>query len=600
MSTPHTERPEGATVDNGLPLESDEALRASEEMAAWQELRAVLLGPERRDLEEVRQLLVVLQDRKQRLRQVSEVLPEALAHRASEDEALSDALGPTIEETLRRSVARDPSALADALFPVIAPAIRKSLREALNAILVSVNQALEYSLSPRSIRWRLEARRTGVTFATIVLRYTLLYRVEQVLLIDRNTGLLLHHVLAEDIVTQNSDLVSGMLTAIQEFAKDSFGTDEADTLDSFQVGELTVWMVPGPKALVAAVLRGVPDPALRETFYGINEEIHLRFGEELSSPDREEQGLERSHAVLQKGLLTQYREQEAPGKISRTFWVVLALVVMGLGYLTFQHLQERHRWQEYLTLLEAESGIIVLESGKENGQRFVYGLRDPLATDPASLLSGAEIPAEKVDARWEPYQALDSALIIQRSARLLQLPEGVRLRLNGGELIASGAASASWIAFAAERARFIAGIESFNGSELLNETEELFRSEMSRLEQLSLRFHSGTARLLEGQERMLDAMGTTLLSLLQTAEEAKISVRIQVRGHASRDGSQAINDRLSQQRADRIVSLMADRGVPTSAMEAIGTGRPLVEEVTDETTREINQSISFKVVLVES
>ena len=41
-----------------------------------------------------------------------------------------------------------------------------------------LNQVLEHGLSPRGIRWRIEAWRSGVPFAQIVLRHCLRYQVD--------------------------------------------------------------------------------------------------------------------------------------------------------------------------------------------------------------------------------------------------------------------------------------------------------------------------------------------------------------------------------------------------------------------------------------
>jgi len=76
----------------------------------------------------------------------------------------------------------------------------------------TINRAIEHSFSPQGIRWRIESWRTGVPFAQIVMRHALVYRVEQVLLVHAETGLLLAHV--PDGALGDADLVSSMLTAI--------------------------------------------------------------------------------------------------------------------------------------------------------------------------------------------------------------------------------------------------------------------------------------------------------------------------------------------------------------------------------------------------
>src|SRR6202789_4211929 len=182
---------------------------------AYEELRHLIVAPETEGLAAVEERLDNLEKRTE---DVSEVVAEAIhMRRATGDQALADALAPTIQETLRESVRRDPHVLADALFPVMGPAIRKSITETLRSMLQSFNEALDNSLSWRGIKWRLEAMRTGTSFAETVLMHSLLYRVEQVFLIHRQTGLVLSHVVATSVSTQDPSMVAGMLSAIQQF-----------------------------------------------------------------------------------------------------------------------------------------------------------------------------------------------------------------------------------------------------------------------------------------------------------------------------------------------------------------------------------------------
>ena len=87
------------------------------------------------------------------------------------------------------SVRRNPRPLADALFPIIGPAIRKAVAATLQRH-ARVAQHARSSTACRGARssWRLDARRTGKSFAEIVLLNTLVYRVEQVFLIHRPSG----------------------------------------------------------------------------------------------------------------------------------------------------------------------------------------------------------------------------------------------------------------------------------------------------------------------------------------------------------------------------------------------------------------------------
>ena len=91
------------------------------------------------------------------------------------------------------------------------------------------------------MQWRWEALRTGRPYAEIVVLRSLLYRVEQVFLIHRESGLLLQHVAARvrrrRLETKDPEMVSGMLTAIQDFVHDSVSGTEGENLETIRMGD---------------------------------------------------------------------------------------------------------------------------------------------------------------------------------------------------------------------------------------------------------------------------------------------------------------------------------------------------------------------------
>ena len=202
------------------------------------ELRALIVGPE---LEDIRLLQERLDDPNIRAEEVGHILADAVRMQTRGGPALRHALQPIIEQSIRISVLRDPSMLADALFPIIGAAIRKAVATEVQSILADASTAsLSSVFRFRSLAWRWEAVTTGRSFGEVVMLRSLLYRVEQVFLIHRATGLLLAHRAADTAVVKDADMVSGMLTAIQDYVRDSFGANQADKLETMQVGELTV------------------------------------------------------------------------------------------------------------------------------------------------------------------------------------------------------------------------------------------------------------------------------------------------------------------------------------------------------------------------
>ena len=154
---------------------------------SFAQLRSIILGPEQRKLRALRKHVL---DPSTQTRDVSRVLPDALQLRAR-DPQLMRALAPSVEDAITASVQKNPQALADALFPVIGPAIRKAVAHTFDAMIDSVNQSIERSVSWQAVQWRIAAWRTGKPFAEVVIANTLDYRVEQIFLIHRETGLLL-------------------------------------------------------------------------------------------------------------------------------------------------------------------------------------------------------------------------------------------------------------------------------------------------------------------------------------------------------------------------------------------------------------------------
>ncbi|HEX6106776.1 MAG TPA: hypothetical protein VFZ26_14405, partial [Gemmatimonadales bacterium] len=266
------------------------------------ELRELILGAERRRLEELERRLDAAGLTREEL---AELLPEAIALRSGRDRQLARALAPTVENAIGESVRRNPRPIATAIFPVLGPAIRKAIAEALAGLVSSINRALEHSLSVRGLRWRLEAWRTGVPYAQIVLRHALVYRVEQVFLIHGDTGLLLAHAAAPDLAADNADMISGMLTAIRDFVADSFSPErEVGGLRRFSVGELTIMVEQGPQALIAAVVRGEAPDTLLGRLQDTLETVHLQFAGPLAEFDGDTGPFAAARPLLEECLTT--------------------------------------------------------------------------------------------------------------------------------------------------------------------------------------------------------------------------------------------------------------------------------------------------------
>lgn len=412
-----SDSPDGAAAPSDSP--------EGHEHHRMEQLRRVLLRPSREAISDLEERVVALEDAEETPdvtgEDVGAVLPEAV-QRNMQDETdrlvLAEALSPTIVRTLNASIERDPQPIVDAIFPVIGPAIRKSVSEALTRLLTNVNETIEHSFSLKGLQWRWEAWRTGRPFAEVVLRHTLLFRVEQLFLIDRETGLPMQHLTADAVDAKDESLVSGMLTAIQDFVHDSFEVDEGDTLQDFSVGELSVWVDHGPHAALAAVIRGTPDPQFREVMHQVTEQVHRQFRGALADFDGDDAALDDARPVLEQALLTR---RETPGsRPSPILWVLLLALLAGLGWWGYHAWTAHRAWDGYLERLDSTTGVVVTETGSAKGRWTVQGLHDPVAPHPDSLLRSGPLDPADVQGTWRPYRSLEPELLLRRARQQVE------------------------------------------------------------------------------------------------------------------------------------------------------------------------------------
>ena len=552
------------------------------------ELRSLIVGPEQRQLRTIQSRL---DDPATQARDVSRVLPVAMLLR-KDDPQMTRALAPTVEEAITASVRRNPRPLADALFPIFGPAIRKAIAASLSSMLESLNQTLEHSVSWRALQWRVTALRTGKSFAEVVLLNTLLYRVEQVFLIERESGLLLEHVRSAAVSTQDADMVAGMLTAIRDFARDSFRVAEDETLDNFRIGELSVWIEQGPHAILAVVIRGNAPAELRERMQEALEHVHARMGDALASFSGDTAPFEVVRPALETCLESRYRPPRRG--IPPVIWIGATALVLAIAAWAYFAYAARARWNGYLDALRAEPGVVVVSSDRRDGRYVVAGLRDPLARDPATMLAAAGLAPDQVTGEWEFYQALEPSIVLERARQLLQAPESVALSIENGALTATGTAPVAWIRESRRIAPLVPGVSRFETGALVDSQARRLGDELSAAPVLFVR---GTMTMEAEAEQTLSAHIARLRQLDGLAELAGGSYLIEIVGHADGDGSPRTNDSLSVSRATAVRSAIEALQLPgiRTVARGVGSSQP-ANPGTTETDKRANRRVTLQLV----
>ena len=330
-----------------------------------------------------------------------------------------------------------------------------------------------------------------------------------------------------------------MLTAIQDFVRDSFTGAGGQEVDAIELGEFNLWVQHGPAATLAAVVSGTPPPELRNLLERTLEQIHSDFAAALSTFKGDTSGFAAAQPLLQSCLLG--RAAQVAKRKNRGFFIAAAVAVIALiGAWVFFVVRHQSRWDKLLQRLRSEPGIVLTSAEESWGTYRLSGLRDPLSADPEKLIRASGINPEKVTAHWEPYVSLHAK-------------------------------------FKAERQ---------------------FRTERDALEQEVLRFSMNSAHLGNEQLIRLDDVEAHIVNLQEDAVSIGKRFVIVVRGHTDPSGSENKNASLSQARADAVVKALIDRGISDGMLRSAAMGsREPVRRNAGAYLTDLNRRVSFRVAV---
>ncbi len=545
----------------------------------FRELRALLIGPEQKQILEIHQRLS--EPSVPSVDVVASVLPTAFTRASEGDKALSKAMLPLVEGSLAESVRKRPDAIVEALFPIMGAAISRAVRETLLRMMQQTNYAMEHAFSLRSWKWRLEARATGKPFGEVVLLHSLVYRVEQVFLIHPETGLLLQHVYSDSVApapgeeTQYAAMVSGMLTAIQDFVRDSFRGVSKAALDSIDVGDLSVWIERGPSAVLAGVIRGTAPLALRSVLRTALESCHREHLDALKQFSGNPEELRVLRPLLEACLQVQIEAKR------RNTVLPLALILVGVAAAVFyaglrwqRQEQRRIQIESAITRLAAQPGVVVIDSRGDGNHYRVLALRDPDAAAESALCQSAKLNPQDVRIVWRSFVSGDADLVLLRARKALRPPEGVTLKLVEGVLTASGTAEAEWISEALSIAPVVPGIIRFDCQVTARPKPpslmERLLAKAQVIESLELNFRAGTTELLTGQEAVFLRAAGDIKELVQLAEQIHDrKTMIEVHAYTDEIGSAEYNQKLRESRTSVMLAMLGGAGIPVGSLRAV-------------------------------
>lgn len=258
---PRTEFGPGVGTDsdftgNARVPDDDEALEA---------LREILI-------DRYRQRITVLQSDVEEIQAILDLLEEQV----NDKEALITTLTPVMSDAINTSIRNSREEMIEALYPITGRLVSRAVSEAMRDLVRSIDHQMRDAFGIENIRRRLLARASGVSTADMLIRSSLPFQVDKIFLIHRESGLLITHLSSTPEESDDSDLISGMLTAIRDFVQDAFGRGSEGELDTIQYGDMQILIEAGRYVYIAAVVHGFEPPGyraqLRESLHQIGSE----------------------------------------------------------------------------------------------------------------------------------------------------------------------------------------------------------------------------------------------------------------------------------------------------------------------------------------
>ncbi|WP_250655075.1 OmpA family protein [Alkalimarinus coralli] len=601
-------------IDKGYAESSEEETEPDNN---YLKLRRLLLG------EEYSSALNRYITKEEDAERVSEVLPKAV--RLSTQTDLGEALSPVVDKAIEQSIEQNPTRITNILFPIIGPAIRKAVASALAEMVQSLNTLLEQSLTLGSLNWRVRAWRAGMPYAQYVLLQTVEYRVEQVLLVHRETGLLLNSVTASEVETQDPELVSSMLTAISDFVSDSFSAGK-ETLERIRFGDLELHLLVGPHAVLAVAVRGSASDELALKANTTIETVHAQFDHQLVHFEGDRAEFDETTPILSECLLTQKVEQKEKKKP----WLALILLLCVAAYLVANSIESwriQSRYQKAEELISREPGYTVLSSKRENDQLYVKALRSP-ESRPASTLRDNLLKGEGEGEGEGVGEGKGVAVLIDATVvhmGPLPKPEVKQVEKVSEKPVIDVEAMTNSLLAEGEEVSIIAQGESLSikgdvseatrqrlmNSEVLNsyyeeadfsgltvletETElEKFKQLVEKVQSTVFYFEPNESRLSEDEVLKVPGVVAAINEMETIAAAERIrDLQIIVMGFADRSGSSFGNNTVSQQRADSIRTILTDNAVSSDIIVAWGVGNIDLDVVSDQAQRRVTLQVLY-------
>lgn len=193
---------------------------------------------------------ILLNEDRKKLKELQEII--------NDPEALSDRISPIIEERLdffRQNFPREYRALLhqivqeqmksaqddilNVMYPVMGTMVRKYITHQFQLLKDRIDNTVRSTFSLKTVARKMRATFLGINESDLLLTYADGPIIEELYVIQRNSGLLLGSASLNNTIDR--DVIAGMLTAIKSFVEDAFQREKED-LEMIHYGSYKIFI----------------------------------------------------------------------------------------------------------------------------------------------------------------------------------------------------------------------------------------------------------------------------------------------------------------------------------------------------------------------
>lgn len=506
-------------------------------------------------------------------------------------EDFDSALRVVVNHSIRETVREDPQLFIEALTPGLLPAIKKMISTFFNELVESVQHILESGLSLKNMGWRIEALRSGKSYTEIALLHLLVYRVEEVFLIDHESGLLLARQRSPNAYPLEADAVSGMVTALLAFMRDAFRVNTTTASGTLRYDEFTVWIERGERMTIASFFRGSAPFELRETLRKSLVQCQTQFAGLMGSSQGRTEIELKAAELMKPCLMSAFKRPEA--KSPAWYYLSwLAVVLLPLLIILYQ-IHSRISFERYKTVIENIPGVVITKARRGWSRYSFSGLRDAYSPDPANALIQAGLNSKQVNFVFQPFISPDGRVLQARLHSWLNAPETLKVSIEDGEAHFTGSAPFGWLKASQRK---MALLNAWNSHDIYFVADDEFLALKKLKNQVELTHILFATNLAVPTFESLPDVTQVAEDLFEMNRLANLSDRkwhVLVQGFTDTTGAEQHNWKLSVQRANQVAKmierLLQNRGV-TLALRSVGLGP----------STKMGRAVTFQVALMNA